>query len=980
MASNDIAQGVQNLNIDGKRKKKPQRAYHDLNQQASTWAQSANPAQLQQQFPGQPGFAPQVEAFQQQPATQFAPQGQPIPGYQDIPAPHGHPGFQSLMPPQVPQEPVHDTSFDILGTPHAPPASSDLSLGKARYEQETEYTTLLYDEAGVCIGTKPFLSFENIVPPFAGTQYFAIDQSTATPKHMRPTFYYVPEQELMRKATRLPMAVTIRPFAPLLPNESPVPTVDMSRLGEMLLLDPQEWGPPRCRRCRTYINPQMVHTFLGRFTCNVCQFPNNAVPQEYISPIDQNENRTDRAQRPELHRGVYDIIVPDFYNDGGAENTPKPMHHVFLVDVCQQSISKSLNVLVADAIRATLFDYERENNGEKRPQKFAIILFDKAVHFFNLSPDLDSTQICVSPDLDDPFVPFYDGLFADPEESSMVIEDALRNLESLADTKSLHDSEPCFSVACRAATMCLESVGGGKITAIVSTLPSWGPGGSRLKQNKSVGRNPSAEMEKKLYSVDNEYYKLLAKDMISQNVGLDVLAVSATPVDVSNIGWLASVTGGKVHKWTDFIFDRDSRALTAQIVNSVKSSTGYQGQLKLRCSNGLQVSQYYGFPTTEGGIIGLTGNQDPVIPVLNEDQTFTVLLEYDGKLNTKYDCHLQAALLYTDTFGVRKVRVINLVCAVSERLEEIFYFVDQDAIIAALVRDTLSFVGKELIAELRTSINAKLVDVYAQYRLMEERGHNKTRSLTNQLIFPDSLRHIPLFIMALTKSKALRDSTAVPIDDRLADVYNMLNMPLERLVYHLYPALVELHSLADDECMPMENTEESFMKVPEYLPLTAHSLQPSVYILCDGTTVFVRVHPDTNKQLLADLFGEHVHQVEDIDINMDSLPEMPTHISLQARNLVRYFQKNIIGASSIGQSSVQIVIEGLEPLSKVFHDTLVEDLLSSKIASTSANYATFLTSLHKAVTAKVDTERGSYKTPVNPVHDATSFTQRMLHF
>lgn len=979
MASHDIAQGMQNLALDGKRKKKPQRAHHDLSQQ-QPWNQPGSPAPNPQQ-PGLPGVAAQGGVFQQpqafQPVDQFALNQQPV----DLNVnPHGYPGYHGQMPPQPFQEEAHDTKFNVLGVPHAPLPDSDLSLGKARHEHDTEYTSLLYDENGECIGTKPFLSFENIVPPLAGTQFFSVDQGTATPKHMRPTFYYVPEQEQLRKATRLPMAVTIRPFAPLLPHESPIPTVDMSRLGEQLLMEPLEWGPPRCRRCRTYINPQMVHTFLGRFTCNVCQFPNNHVPQEYILPVDQYENRIDRAQRPELHRGVYDIIVPDFYNVGGSEKTPEVLHHVFLVDVCQQSISKQLNVLVADAIRATLFDFENENGTEKRPQKFAIIMFDKAVHFFNMAPEADSAQVCVSPDLDDPFVPFHEGLFADPETSGLAIEDALNTLEQIGDGKTLHDSEPCFSVACRAAVMCLETVGGGKITAIMSTLPSWGPGGSRLKQNKSVGRNPSAEMEKMLYSVDNEYYKLLAKDMIAQNVGLDIFAVSATPVDVSNIGWLASVTGGKIHKWTDFIYERDSRALTGQIFDSVKSCSGYQGQLKLRCSNGLQVSQYYGFPTTEGGIIGLIGNQDPVIPVLTEDQTFTVLLEYDGKLNTKYDCHLQAALLYTDIYGVRKVRVINLVCAVSERLEEIFNFCDQDAITAALVRDTLSFVGKELIAELRSSINAKLVDVYAQYRQMEERGHNQTRSLTNQLIFPDSLRHLPLFVMAFIKSKALRDSTAVPIDDRLADVYNMLHMPLERLVYHLCPALVELHSLADDECMPMEDSEESFIKLPEYLPLTAHSLQPSVYILCNGTTVYVRVHPESNNQLLADLFGEHVQSVEDIDIKMDSLPELETHISLQARNLVKYFQQKIIGASRIGHSAVQLVIEGVEPFSKDFHEAFIEDQLPSKVANTSPSYATFLTSLHKSVTSKVDTEKTSYKTPVNPVHDAATFTQRMLHF
>lgn len=979
---NDIAAGVQNLALDGRRKKRPQRAYHDLNQQAASWTTPSVPQQQFAQLPLPPlQFQPQPPSYQLQTANQFVQPEQSYPGVNNF-QPQGFTGHQHPGAPHPANELAHDTPFDLLRA-QAPPADSNLSLGKARHDMEREYTTLLYDPQGQNIGTKPFLSFENIVPPFAGTQYFAVDQSTATPKHMRSTFYNVPELEDLRKATRLPMAVTIRPFAPLLSGEAPVPTVDMSRLGEALLLDPEEWGPPRCRRCRTYINPAMVHDMLGRFTCNICQFPNNEVPLEYSVSLDQHGQRIDRAHRPELSRGVYDIIVPEYYNVGGAEKQPEVLHHVFLVDICQHSMKQQLHVIVADAIRATLASHRNQNaDSPERRQKFAIIMYDKAVHFFNLSASLDATQICISPDLEDPFVPFHEGLFADAEESEMVIEDALNNLELLAETMPHHDPEPCFAVASRAAMMCLEAVGGGKITAILSTLPSWGPGGLRLKLNNLVGRSPSAEMEKKLYSADNEYLKLLAKDMIANNVGIDIFIACSTPADLSNLGWLASVTGGRAFKWSRFNFDRDSRALTAQIVNSVTSCTGYQGILKLRCSNGLQVAQYYGFPSADGGVIGLTNvSLDPIIPVVNEDQTFTILFEYDGNLNTKYDCHFQAALLYTDTKGVRKVRVMNLVCAVSERLEDVFNFVDQDAVVAGLVRDTLSFVGKELIAELRSSINAKLVEVYAQFRLMEERDHNKTRSLTNQLIFPDSLRHIPLYIMALTKSKALRDSAAVTIDDRLVDVYTMLNMPLERLLYHLCPALVEVHSLADDECMPIEEgAEDAFIKMPEFLPLSAMSLQPSVYVLCDGTGVFVRVHPDSNKQLLADLFGEHIRDVDDINTDIDCLPELDTHISFQVRNLVKHFHKNIIRSSSIGQEAVQIFIEGKDELTRHFHEALLEDALPSKTASTSPNYATFLTSLHKAVTVKVDSERKNYKIPTLSTHGTASFAQKLLRY
>lgn len=842
-----------------------------------------------------------------------------------------------------------------------PADTRGLSLSATRLAHHTEYAT------------RPFLSFQNVVPPAAGTQYQAVDQGTATPRHMRSTLYTMPETEALRRATHLPVAVTVRPFAPLQPGEDPVPTVDMT----------QGLGPPRCNRCRTYINPAMAHTAAGSFTCNVCQFGNNHVPLEYVAPLDASGQRVDRAQRPELHRGVYDIAVPEYYEAGG-----KAMHHVFLVDVSMASVQRQLPVVAADAIRLAIFgDGDSDSDGDdgndnSDPTSYSIMLFDSSVHVFNLAPELDTAQLVLSGDLDDPFVPFHHGLFANPADSRSIIEDALNTMEQLAPGSP----EPCLAVAVRTAALALQSAGGGKITALLGTLPSWGPGGSRIKENRNVGRSPLAEAERALYAADNEYIRLLGKDLVAQNVGLDILAVADTPTDVSNLGWLCSVTGGIMRKWTSFVFERDGRALTDQLVSSVKKCVGYQGQLKLRCSNGLQVTQYYGFPSGEASLVGLS--LDPAVPVLSEDLTFTILLEYDGSLNTKYDCHFQAAVLYTDRHGTRKVRVVNLVLAVSERLQDVFSFVDQDAVVATVLRDTLSFVGKELLVELRKSVSEKLVQIFTLYRAMSEQNHNMNSTRTNQLIFPDSLKHLPLYFLALLKSRAMRDSSSISIDSRLCDVYDMMSMPLERLAYHLYPALVELHSLADTDCYangvsadaeenPEEFVGESFLRLPEFKPLTAQSLEPGVYILCNGTTVYVWVHPDANKLLLRDLFGEHIRSVDDIDPYLDLLPELPTNISQQARNLVQYFQKEIIGSGTISSSAIRIVRQGIDSWAHEFRECLVEDHLPSKTVNTSPTLPEFLASLHRAIQGKVDVEKKHIQESTK--HDET-FVQRMLHF
>lgn len=840
----------------------------------------------------------------------------------------------------------------------------DLSIASTRFLDQLEYMTPAGEDRSVY---KSFFTFQNIIPPVAGTQFHTVDQGTASSKFIRSTMYNVPENEEMRKATLLPVAVTVRPFAPLLDTEEAVPVVDARSLGKDAGEDVALIGPPRCNRCRAYMNPAMQHNFGNKFSCNICLFPNNTVSSDYMTMMNSETNfRMDMHSRPELHKGVYDFIVPDIYNVKGPGSTNNVLHHLFLIDISELSVKQELPSVVADAIRAGLYSTDEtsqsRNDHQLMPIKYGIIAFDRRLHFYNLSSSLDATQKVILSDLDDPFVPFYEGLFVDPDESMICIEDVLNDIQmSNVENDSGRDSENCFAAACRAAMMCLDFVGGGQITAVLSCLPTWGPGGLRYKDTFGLTRNMPPEKEKELLNPDSDYYKHLAKDFLERNVGLSCFVVSPTAVDLSNIGWLCFVTGGAVSRWTNFDVERDGKYFASRFIDNMRKERGYQGQLKLRCSNGLQVAQYYQTSSSisSTNIMG-SRLQDPIIPVLNEDQTFTVLLNYDGSLDPKYDCHFQAALLYTDTLGLRKVRVINLVLAVSEKLEDVFNFVEQDAVVTAIVRDTLSFVGKETLTELRLSVNEKLVDIFSQFRAVSEMGYHRNATLSNQFLFPNSLKNLPLYILALTKSRALTPSSSVSADSRLYTIFLMLGIPIERLLYYLYPALVELHSLEDDEgMMPLEANPDKFIKLPKYKNLISLLLERSVYVLCNGFNIYVWIHPDANKLILKDLFGQEVETVDDINPLMGELPSLDTHISLQTRNLIKFFQSEIIGCSSNGLSGVIIVRHGLDGSEMLFRECFVEDELKSPGIVSGLGYHEYLSNLHRAVKVKLENDKSS---------------------
>lgn len=103
--------------------------------------------------------------------------------------------------------------------------------------------------------------------------------------------------------------------------------------------------------------------------------------------------------------------------------------------------------------------------------------------------------------------------------------------------------------------------------------------------------------------------------------------------------------------------------------------------MKVRCSNGLQVSSYH------GNFLQHTFGADLEIGSIDADKALGVLFSYDGKLDAKLDAHFQAALLYTTASGQRRVRCINIVAAVNERGMDTMKAIDQDAVVAIIAKE-----------------------------------------------------------------------------------------------------------------------------------------------------------------------------------------------------------------------------------------------------------------------------------------------------
>lgn len=219
-------------------------------------------------------------------------------------------------------------------------------------------------------------TFEHHTPPPASVSFIALDQGNSSPKFTRLTMNNIPSTADALHSTGLPLGLLLQPLAPLQPGELEIPVLDFGNI-----------GPPRCHRCRAYINPFMVFRSGGnKFVCNMCNYAND-VPPEYFSATTPQGARLDREQRPELMRGTVEFLVPKEY----WNKKPMPLRWLFLIDVGQEAYNKGFLAAFCEGIMAALYgdDASEETDEIKRTipkgSKVGFVTFDKDIHFYNMS-------------------------------------------------------------------------------------------------------------------------------------------------------------------------------------------------------------------------------------------------------------------------------------------------------------------------------------------------------------------------------------------------------------------------------------------------------------------------------------------------------------------------------------------------------------------------------------------------------------------
>lgn len=227
-------------------------------------------------------------------------------------------------------------------------------------------------------------TMEQHLPPPGAIPFVAQDQGNSSPKFARLTLNNIPSSSDALTQTGLPLGLVLQPLAPLQAGELPIPVLDFGDV-----------GPPRCRRCRAYINPFMIFRSGGnKLVCNMCTFPNDVTP-EYFAPTDPTGIRVDRAQRPELTTGTVEYLVPKEY----WAKQPVGLRWLFVMDVSSDAVDKGfLKAFCRGVIGALYGDNDPDSEDKSLTEdsepahrslppgsKVGFVTFDKAMHYYNCS-------------------------------------------------------------------------------------------------------------------------------------------------------------------------------------------------------------------------------------------------------------------------------------------------------------------------------------------------------------------------------------------------------------------------------------------------------------------------------------------------------------------------------------------------------------------------------------------------------------------
>ncbi|XP_070847397.1 protein transport protein Sec24C isoform X1 [Chaetodon trifascialis] len=846
-----------------------------------------------QQPPAQPGMQ---GGYPPQQNGAFGQVRGPQPGYAG-PYP-AQPNYGAPPPAPAPAPPAQKR-LDPDAIP-SPQASDMPAVQKSRHRIDPDAipSPIQVIEDDKAKTTEPFTTgVRGQAPPLVTTNFQVKDQGNASPRFVRCTAYNMPCTADMAKQSQVPLAAVIKPLATLPPDESPP-----------YLVDHGEGGPIRCNRCKAYMCPYMQFIEGGRrFQCGFCSCVTE-VPPHYFQHLDHTGKRVDCYDRPELSLGSYEFLATVDYCKNNK--LPQPPAFIFLIDVSYNAVKSGMVNIVCQELK-TLLDYlPRENPEMDSVVRVGFVTYNKVLHFYNVKSSLAQPQMLVVSDVSDMFVPLLDGFLVNVNESRLVIESLLDQIpEMFADTR---ETETVFGPVIQAGLEALKAADcAGKLFVFHTSLPiAEAPGKLKNREDKKL---IGTDKEKSLFQPQVGFYNTLAKECVTQGCCVDLFLFPNQYVDVATLGVVPVATGGSVYKYTYFQAQSDKERFLNDLRRDVQKLVGFDAVMRVRTSTGIRATDFF-------GSFFMSNTTDVELAGLDCDKAITVEFKHDDKLSEETGALMQCAVLYTSCSGQRRLRIHNMAVNCCSQLADLYRNCETDTIINFFSKYAFRGVLSNPTKAVRDTLVNQCAQILACYR-----KNCASPSSAGQLILPECMKLLPVYLNCVLKSDVLLPGADVSLDDRayLRQLISCMDVAESHVFF--YPHLLPLMKLESGSLpVAVRDSEERLSK-------------GGVYLLETGLHLFLWVGASVQQELLLNIFG--TPSFSQIDPSMTSLPVLDNPFSQRLREIIDSFR------AQRSRYMKLMVVKQEDRTELIFRHFLVED----KSASGGASYVDFLCHMHKEI-------------------------------
>ncbi|KAG9480264.1 hypothetical protein GDO78_011982 [Eleutherodactylus coqui] len=823
---------------------------------------------------------------------------------------NAHPPFQSQMPGQPPNfgyPPQNSCGAQLPGPPMpypgAFPGSQQQMSGPPQKKLDPDSIPSpiqVIDNDKVSRGGQVYTTnVRGQVPPLVTTEFTVQDQGNASPRYIRCTTYCFPTSSDMAKQSQIPLAAVIKPLAMVPPNETP-----------LYLVNHGEAGPIRCNRCKAYMCPFMLFIEGGRrFQCGFCNCVNE-VPPFYFQHLDHIGRRVDHYERPELSLGSYEYVATLDYCR--KNKPPNPPAFIFMIDVSYSNIKNGAVRLICEELKTLLDRLPREENAESSPIRVGFVTYNKVLHFYNVNCNLAQPQMMVVTDVAEVFLPLLDGFLVNFNEARTVINNLLSQIPDMfADT---NESETVFVPVIQAGMEALKAAEcSGKLFIFHSSLPTAEAPG-KLK-NRDDRRLINTDKEKTLFLPQSNLYESLAKECVANGCCVDLFLFPNQYIDVASMGLITLLTGGTLYKYNHFQVHTDGQQFINDLRTDIEKRIGFDAIMRVRTSTGFRATDFF-------GAVFMNNTTDVEMAAVDTDKAVTIEFKHDDKLSEDVGALIQCALLYTTIGGHRRLLVHNISLSCSSQLADIYKSCETDALINFFAKSAYKAILNHPLKSVREVLVNQTAHMLACYR-----KNCASPSAVSQLILPDSMKVLPVYMNCLLKNEVLVSSPEIPTDERTFHRQLVLSMDVASSQLFYYPLLLPLHTMDIKSDI-----------IPPALRCSEERLSDGgVFLLANGVTMFLWLGVSCPPEFIQGIFN--VPSFAHITPEATSVPELDNPYSKKLRTIMEAIQ------SKSTYSMKLVLVKQKDKAEMAFRQLLVED--KGLLGGTS--YMDFLCCVHKEI-------------------------------